>query len=280
MNNKKRCSTNNDINASSNKLSKNSINIKGLQKNSSLNESESNNDKITISINKTIKSAFKMALEKEGIDIMNPTNFIEAIYSYLPEEKNSEPVGQCKSRISIFVKSFIFFLVNWNFSLLEQTFDVNEMFLKILMKKQLFKCYYLQHLQVEEYKNKKNLQERNYHIIYDIINFIELKKKINIIGFKEYHEKKENYVYSLEIKFNWFIKFIDYIILSYLSKDWIVPFSVFFNNWEIKKVIEQFDEENKFDLYYFFSQMGPELFTKIVIYIVESVIYYLINKKQ
>ena len=272
-----RCSTDNTMNDPSIQSSKKDSDIKGLYKNSSSNESESNNEKITISINKTIKSAFKKALENEGIDIMEPTNFIEAIYSYLPEEKKGEPIDQCKSRISIFVKSFIFFLVNWNFSLLEQTFDVNEIFLKTLMKKQLFKCYYLQLHPVEAYKMKSNLQERNYHIIYNIIKLLEYKKKMNIIGINEDQDKKKDNTYSLVQKFNWFIKFIDYIILCYLSKDCIIPFSVFFNNLEIKKVIDKFDAERNFDLNYFFSQMKGDLFAKKIVFVVETIIYYLIK---
>ena len=100
---------------------------------------------------------------------------------------------------------------------------------------------------------------------------------MSIIGINEDQNKKKDNTYSLVQKFNWFIKFIDYIIVCYLSKDCIIPFSAFFNNLEIKKVIDKFDAERNFDLNYFFSQMKGDLFAKKIVFIVETIIYYLIK---
>jgi len=265
---------NNMIDLSNNNNDNKVSHRKSLSKNSKIN-----NFRIPISINKNIKSAFKIALEKEGIDIMSPNNFIEAVYTYLSEDNKSEHIEGCRCRIEIFVKTFIFFLVNWKFPLLEQTFDIKENLLKILLKKQLFKCNYLKHHNVESYKKKDNLQEKNYFIIFNVIKSIEYKYGINIIGIKYYREQNEDSIYSLEQKFNWYIKFIDYIIVSYLSENLITPFSQFFNKLLLKKEIEKFDKERSFDLSHFFSQMKEESFIKKIIYIVENVIYHLINKK-
>ena len=137
--------------------------------------SKSNNYRIPISINKKIKSAFKIALENDGIDIMYPNDFIERVYTYLSEDNKSEQMEGCRCRIEIFVKTFIFFLVNWKFPLLEKTFDIKENFLKILLKKQLFKCSYLKHNTIGSYKKNDNLQVKNYFIIFNVIKSIEYK---------------------------------------------------------------------------------------------------------
>ena len=239
----------------------------------------SNSYSIPISINKSIKSAFNIVLQSIGIDIMNPTDFIEAIYSYLLEENNSQRTEEFKKKIENFVKNFIFFLVNCKFSSLEQTFGVEENFLKILLKKQLFKCNYLRHHSIESYKKKDNIQEKNFFIIYNVIKSIEYKYGINIIGIGNYKENKKDSLYSCELKFNWFIKFIDYLIVGYLNKNNIIPFSQFINSLEMKKEIEKFDRERAFDLSNFYCQEKEEKFIKKLIYVVENVIYHLINKK-
>ena len=253
-------------------------NTKKYQRNNSPTQ-VTNNFLIPISINRNIKSAFKVAIEKHGIDIMNPEDFIELVYTYLSEENKTEQMEGYRCRIEIFVKTFIFFLVHWKFSLLEQTFDIKENFIKSLLKKQLFKCHYLKHHTVEGYKKKDHLQEKNYFIIYNVIKLIEYKYDINIVGISSYREQNKSSVYSLEQKFNWYIKFVDYIIICYLSNNRITPFSQFLNSLTLKKEIEKFDKERAFDLNHFFSQMKEETFIKQIIYIVENVIYHLINKK-
>ncbi len=259
-----------------NKADNNSNNINMQQEKSSTNNN--NNYLIPISINKNIKSAFKKELEIHGIDIMNPNDFIEKVFSNLYKEKNPEEMEACKCRIEIFVKTFIFFLVNWKFSLLEETFEVNENYIKSLLKKQLFKCNYLKMHSIEEYKKKDNLQERNYFIIFNVIKSIEYKYDINIVGISSYKKQNTNCVYTFEQKFHWLIKFIDYIIVRYLSENRISPFSLFFKGLSVNNEINKFDKERDFDLYHFFSHVNEETFIKQIIYIVENVIYHLINK--
>jgi hypothetical protein len=47
----------------------------------------------------------------------------------------------------------------------------------------------------------------------------------------------------------------------------------------MKKEIEKFDRERAFDLSNFYCQEKEERFIKKLIYVVENVIYHLINKK-
>ena len=237
------------------------------------------NTKIPISINKKIKSIFKYALNEIGIDIMNPKNFInELLNMYLQEENLTQETMEYRTRVETFVKTFIFLLVNWKFSLIEKTFDVKENILKLLLKKQIFKCNYLSNSTIDEYLKNENIMMQNLYIIFNVIKSIEYKYSIKIVGIESYQQKSSN-DYSLEVKFHWFIKFVDYIILLYLSEDSIVPFSYFINGKKMGELVETFDKEKNFNLSYFFFQENKETFNKNMIYIVENVIYNLIKNK-
>ena len=98
------------------------------------------------------------------------------------------------------------------------------------------------------------------------------------IGISSYKKQNTNCVYTFEQKFHWLIKFIDYIIVRYLSENRISPFSLFFKGLSVNNEINKFDKERDFDLYHFFSHVNEETFIKQIIYIVENVIYHLINK--
>ena len=237
------------------------------------------NEKIPISINKKIKSIFKYALNEIGIDIMNPKNFIDELLNmYLQEENLTKETKEYRTRVENFVKTFIFLLVNWKFSLIEKTFDVKENILKLLLKKQIFKCNYLSNTTVDDYIKNEVAQTHNLLIIYHVIKLIEYKYNIKIVGIKSYQLESSN-DYSLETKFHWFIKFVDYIIVLYLSEDSIVPFSYFINGKKMGELVETFDKEKKFNLSYFFYKENKEIFNKNMIYIVENVIYNLIKSK-
>ena len=237
------------------------------------------NMKIPISINKKIKSIFKYAINEIGIDIMDPKNFIDQLLiMYLQEENQIQETKEHRIRVENFVKTFIFLLVNWKFSLIEKTFDVKESILKLLLKKQIFKCNYLSNSTVEEYRKNEKLLMKNLLIIFNVIKSIEYKYSIPIVGIESYQKDNES-VYSLEVKFHWFIKFVDYIIVLYLSEDSVIPFSYFINGKKMKELIEIFDKEKNFNLSYFFYQENKEKFNKKMIYIVENVIYNLINNK-
>ena len=128
------------------------------------------NMKIPISINKKIKSIFKYALNEIGIDIMNPKYFIDQLLiMYLQEEKQTQETKEHRIRVENFVKTFIFLLVNWKFSLIEKTFDVKENILKLLLKKQIFKCNYLSNSTVEEYRKNEKILVRNLAVIFNVI---------------------------------------------------------------------------------------------------------------
>jgi hypothetical protein len=237
------------------------------------------NMKIPISINKKIKSIFKYAINEIGIDIMDPKNFIDQLLiMYLQEENQIQETKEHRIRVENFVKTFIFLLVNWKFSLIEKTFDVKESILKLLLKKQIFKCNYLSNSTVEEYRKNEKLLMQNLLIIFNVIKSIEYKYSIPIVGIESYQKDNES-IYSLEVKFHWFIKFVDYIIILYLSEDSVIPFSYFINGKKMKELIEIFDKEKNFNLSYFFYQENKEKFNKKMIYIVENVIYNLINNK-
>ena len=237
------------------------------------------NMKIPISINKKIKSIFKYAINEIGIDIMDPKNFIDQLLiMYLQEENQIQETIEHRIRVENFVKTFIFLLVNWKFSLIEKTFDVKESILKLLLKKQIFKCNYLSNSTVEEYRKNEKLLMQNLLIIFNVIKSIEYKYSIPIVGIESYQKDNES-IYSLEVKFHWFIKFVDYIIILYLSEDSVIPFSYFINGKKMKELIEIFDKEKNFNLSYFFYQENKEKFNKKMIYIVENVIYNLINNK-
>ena len=237
------------------------------------------NMKIPISINKKIKSIFKYAINEIGIDIMEPKNFIDQLLiMYLQEENQIQETKEHRIRVENFVKTFIFLLVNWKFSLIEKTFDVKESILKLLLKKQIFKCNYLSNSTVEEYRKNEKLLIQNLLIIFNVIKSIEYKYSIPIVGIESYQKDNES-IYSLEVKFHWFIKFVDYIIILYLSEDSVIPFSYFINGKKMKELIEIFDKEKNFNLSYFFYQENKEKFNKKMIYIVENVIYNLINNK-
>ena len=237
------------------------------------------NLKIPISINKKLKSIFKYALNEIGIDIMNPKNFIDELLNmYLQEENLIQETKEHRTKVENFVKTFIYLLVNWKFSFLENAFDVKENILKLLLKKQIFKCNYLNNSTIEEYKKNEKLQERNLFVIYNVIKSIEYKYNIPIVGIENYQSNKEN-VYSLEIKFHWFIKFVDYFIILYLSDDSIIPFSHFINEKKLRELIETFDKDKKYNLSYFFNLENADKFKRKIIYIVENVIYNLINNK-
>lgn len=253
--------------------------IDNINKNNSSIKMNPNNLKIPISINKKLKSIFKYALNEIGIDIMNPKNFIDELLNmYLQEENLIQETKEHRTRVENFVKTFIYLLVNWKFSLLEKAFDVKENILKLLLKKQIFKCNYLNNLNIEEYKKKEKLQVRNLFVIYNVIKSIEYKYNIPIVGIENYQHNKEN-DYSLEVKFHWFIKFVDYFIFLYLSDDSIIPFSHFINEKKLRDLIETFDKDKNFNLSYFFYQENGEKFKRKIIYIVENVIYNLINNK-
>ena len=237
------------------------------------------NMKIPISINKKIKSIFKYAINEIGIDIMDPKNFIDQLLiMYLQEENQIQETKEHRIRVENFVKTFIFLLVNWKFSLIEKTFDVKESILKLLLKKQIFKCNYLSNSTVEEYRKNEKLLMQNLLIIFNVIKSIEYKYSIPIVGIESYQKDNES-IYSLEVKFHWFIKFVDYIIILYLSEDSVIPFSYFINGKKMKELIEIFDKEKNFNLSYFFYQENKEKFNKKMIYIVENVIYNLIKNK-
>ena len=278
MKNKKSTQNNSPKSSYNNLLNMSFSNINNISSKNPLNNISDDNYKIPISINKNIKSAFIIVLNKIGIDILNPKDFIQAIYNFILKETNSPQIEDYENRIEGFVKTFIFFLVNWKFSSLEQTFGVEENIIKILLKKQLFKCNYLRLHNIESYKSNDNLKEKNYFIIYNIIKSIEYKYSVNIVGIANYKENENEAIYSCVLKFNWFIKFIDYIIIYYLSNNKIIPFSKFINNLDMKKEIEKFDKAERFDLSYFFSLEEKETFNKNIIYIVENIIYNLINK--
>ena len=249
-----------------------------LNNNSSSNKMNTNL-KIPISINKKLKSIFKYALNEIGIDIMNPKNFIDELLNmYLQEENLIQETKEHRTKVENFVKTFIYLLVNWKFSFLENAFDVKENILKLLLKKQIFKCNYLNNSTIEEYKKNEKLQERNLFVIYNVIKSIEYKYNIPIVGIENYQRNKEN-VYSLEIKFHWFIKFVDYFIILYLSDDSIIPFSHFINEKKLRELIETFDKDKNFNLSFFFNQENADKFKRKIIYIVENVIYNLINNK-
>ena len=131
------------------------------------------NLKIPISINKKLKSIFKYALNEIGIDIMNPKNFIDELLNmYLQEENLIQETKEHRTKVENFVKTFIYLLVNWKFSFLENAFDVKENILKLLLKKQIFKCNYLNNSTIEEYKKNEKLQERNLFVIYNVIKMV------------------------------------------------------------------------------------------------------------
>ena len=242
-------------------------------KDSASKEGEIKNELIPVLINKPIKEAFKITLEERGIDIMNPERFIDAVYINLSKENKDIQFNFCKFRIQMFVKSFIFFLVNWKFSVIEEVFGINEKYIKALFKKQLFKCLYLQHHTVEEYKKKKDLIEQNYEFIYHTIKTNEYKYINNdIVGIKDFEKKNKGCVYTLNMKFRWFITFIDYLIVSYLSTDLIIPFYQFLNNLKMEEEVKKFDMENSFDLSHFFSQ-SPEIYSENINYTVEIMIF-------
>ena len=237
------------------------------------------NIKIPISINKKIKSIFKYALNEIGIDIMNPKKFIDELLNmYLQEENQVQETKEHRIRVENFVKTFIFLLVNWKFSLLEKTFDVKENLLKLLLKKQIFKCNYLSNSTVEDYRKKEKILIKNLNVIFNVIKLIEYKYNIPIVGIESY-KKKNGDEYSLEIKFHWLIKFVDYIIILYLSDDSIIPFSLFVNENKMKDLLEIFDKERNFNLSYIFYQENKEKFNRKIIYIVENVMYNLIKNK-
>ena len=261
--------------------SKNDSLLNSTTENNKINSSIklSSNMKIPISINKKIKSIFKYALNEIGIDIMNPKNFIDQLLiMYLQEENQIEETKEHRIRVENFVKTFIFLLVNWKFSLIEKTFDVKENILKLLLKKQIFKCNYLSNSSIDEYIKHEKLIIKNLFIIFNVIKSIEYKYDIEIVGIESY-QKQNVSDYSLEIKFHWLIKFVDYIIVLYLSEDLIIPFSYFINGKKMKELIESFDKEKNFNLSYFFHQEKKEQFNKKIIYIVENVIYNLIKNK-
>ena len=240
-------------------------------------EGETKNEKIPVLINKHIKEAFKFTLEERGIDIMNPERFIDAVYANLSRENKDIQVNCCKPQIQAFVKSFIFFLVNNKFSFTEEIFGLSEQFIKALLKKQLFKCLYLQQYTVEDYRKKKDLTKQNHEFISDTIKANELKYGNDILCNKAHENKNKDYVYNLKLKFEWFITFIDYLIVSYLSTDLIIPFYQFLNNLNMEEEVGKFDTENSFHLSYFFSQY-PETYTKNINYIVEIMIFKLFNR--
>ena len=69
------------------------------------------------------------------------------------------------------------------------------------------------------------------------------------------------------------------MIILYLSDDSIIPFSHFINEKKLRDLIETFDKDKNFNLSYFFYQENGEKFKRKIIYIVENVIYNLINNK-
>ena len=257
--------------------SDNNISNISSMRDSASKEGETKNEKIPVLINKHIKEAFKFTLEERGIDIMNPERFIDAVYANLSRENKDIQFNCCKFRIQMFVKSFIFFLVNWKFSVIEEIFGLTEQFIKVLFKKQLFKCLYLQHHTVEEYRKKKDLIKKNYEFIFDTIKANEFKYGNDIVGIKDSENKNKDCVYNLNMKFNWFITFIDYLIVSYFSTDLIIPFYQFLNNLNMEEEVKKFDIENSFDLSHFFSQ-SPETYTKNINYIVEIMIFQIFKR--
>ena len=96
---------------------------------------------------------------------------------------------------------------------------------------------------------------KNFRIIYSSTKLIEFKTNIKIVGIAEEGKGKGDSSYSFVQKFNWFIKFIDYMIVLYLSNDFIISFSEFFNKLKIKNIIFEFDKVNETDLNHYFSQL-------------------------
>ena len=72
------------------------------------------------------------------------TNYIE-----IDKSKVMQEINEHRTRVENFVKTFIYLLVNWKFSFLENAFDVKENILKLLLKKQIFKCNYLNNSTIE-----------------------------------------------------------------------------------------------------------------------------------
>ena len=251
--------------------------LNNINKNNSSIEINPNNVKIPISINKKLKSIFKYVINEIGIDIMNPKNFIDELLNmYLQDENIIQETKEHRTKVENFVKTFIFLLVNWKFSLLEKAFDVKENILKLLLKKQIFKCNYLNNTTIENYKLNEKTQIRNLCVIYNVIKSIEYKYNIPIVGIDSFQKNNKN-EYPLEIRFHWFIKFIDYFIILYISDDSIIPFSHFINEKKLRDLIVTFDNEKNFNFSYFFYQENIEEFKRKIIYIVENVIYNLIN---
>ena len=233
---------------------------------------------IPITINKIMKSEFQFAFNKIGIDLLDPKEIIEKIYLRLSQKDEAKHQNHnfLLPKIEKYVKSFIFFSTNFKLSAVEKTFSIPEQQLKLMIKKQLFKILYLKDNSIEEYKQKKDLQRNNLNIIYNVIKLIEYKYKIHIVGIATYVNQDTEH--SLIKKFNWYTRFVDFIITCYLSDNLVTPFSHFYNKLNIGNAIDIFDKENKFDLQFFFKQEKEENFAKKIIYIVENVIYNVVRK--
>ena len=263
-------------------LSKNDYNNKQITI-KSINETENsqlnNNGKIQELNKQDLKEAFKIVIEKEGIDIMNLKYTIDSVYDYLVKNNKSPKREDCLNKVKKFVEIFVHCLLNWKFPNLDKAFQFNENFVKILLKKHLFKFKYLRECKsVEEYKTQSNLQEKNYEIIFNVIKAIEYKYDINIVGIFSSIKETLNRAYTLNTIFIWLIKFIDYVICLYLGQNLVITFSQFFNKLVLKKEIEKFDKEHKCNISYYFAK--EQSLVKNIVYVVENVIYNLINKEN
>ena len=233
------------------------------------------NNTINISINCAIKSILKIVLDKEGINIFNPSNCIEIIYQYIPDEIKYNNITKWKCRIESFVNTFISLIKNVKKSVVAKAYDIDEKVIDKLLLKELFKALYLQSpfASIELYKKNEHFQMKNYKIIFTIIKMLEYGHNECIIGLKDYKDSS----YEMKFKFNWYVKFIDYIIVSYyLKNDTIMTFNEFFNKIEIEKAIHQFDNEREFDIYHFYS-LNKNSFCQHILEVVENVIINIVK---
>ena len=249
--------------------------INNIDKISSQKIFSNKNHIINISINRMIKSVLKKVLEKEGINIYNPTNCIEAIYQSIPDENKNKNMTEWKCRIESFVSTFISLIKTVKKSVVAQAYGIDEKIIDKLLLKELFKVLYLNNrfASIELYKKNSDSQLKNYKIIFTIIKSLEYSYDKRIIGLKDYKDS----CYEMKFKFNWYVKFIDYIIVSYyLNNEKIMTFTEFFKRIDIEKAIQQFDIEREFDLYYFYS-LNKVNFYNYIVEIVENVIMNIVK---
>ena len=254
--------------------------INNIDKNSNLKNysNRNNNTGINVQINHVISLIFKKILEEEGINLDKPRKCIEVIYQYIPDENKYKNITEWKFRIETFLKTFIYFLNNVKIPAVARTFGIDENIINDLVLKQYFKEKYLNNLSasVEIYKQRFNSQLRNYKIIYTIIKDLEYKHGKIIIGLKDYIDSDKNTACSINIKYQWYIRFIVYIIVYYLNNNSIMNFKNFFNKLDLDKITNNFDLETDFDIHNLYF-LDKDSFCENIISIVENVIINLVQ---